>query len=407
MYDIERIRNDFPMLRSRSTVFLDNCATTLKPDCVIDAVTNYYTEICANAHRGDYDASYCVDRELEETRNGMAGFLNAGNSREIVFTGGATAGLNLAAYGYGRKYLKPGDRILTTEAEHSSGILPWMRVAEQTGAKLEFIPLAPDGSFQLEALESMMNDRVKVIAAAQITNVLGYVIPIKEICRIAHRYGAVVVVDGAQSVPHMPVDVRDLDCDFLAFSAHKMCGPTGIGVLYGKMDLLESMDPVFLGGASNAGYDRDGNMQLKHPPYKFESGTLPLEGIYGMHAALNYVSGIGMAEIHEHEKKIHDYIVKRLLEMDHIHIYNPHNETGILTFNVKNLFAQDIAAFFNKNRISVRTGQHCSKLLEERLGTSSTIRASVYLYTSQEEADRFVEVCSKATKENCLKLFYD
>lgn len=406
MYDVNQIRKDFPMLRGHSTVFMDNCATTLKPDCVIEAVNHYFTDISANAHRGDYEASFEMDRELEAARDAVARFLNVDQSRELVFTSGTTGGLNLVAYGYGRKHLKKGDVILTTRAEHASCILPWMRVAEETGARLEYIPLDDEGRIRISDVEAAMDHHVKVIATAHITNVLGYAAPIREICRIAHEYGAVVVVDGAQSVPHLPVDIKNLDCDFLAFSAHKMCGPSGIGVLYGKMDLLKAMDPLLLGGASNANYDKEGNIQLKQPPYKFESGTLPLEGICGLHAAVRYLSQTGMDEIHKHERRLHDRIVRELLKMDHIQVYNPHSDTGIITFNVKNVFAQDVAALFNKNKIEVRTGQHCSKLMEDRLGACSTIRASIYLYTSDEDADRFIEMCAQATKENCLKLFY-
>lgn len=406
MYDVNEVRKCFPLLRNQPIVFLDNCATTLKPDPVIAAVNNYYTNLSANAHRGDYDMCYAVEQELAETRTDIAVFLNAAGPQEIIYTGGATAGLNLVAFGYGRKFLQKDDVILTTEAEHASGLLPWMKVAQETGACLKYIPLDAKGQFQLSEFEAMMDSRVKVVAAAQITNVLGYILPMKEICAIAHRYGAVVVVDGAQSVPHLPVDVADMDCDFLAFSAHKMCGPTGIGVLYGKLELLKRMAPLHWGGGSNAGYDRSGNIGLNQPPHKFESGTLPLEGIFGLHAAVRFLRELGMEEIHRHEVKLQEYMVQRLAQMDHIRLYNPHNQTGIITFNVKNVFAQDAAAFFNQHHIAVRTGQHCSKLLEERLGICSTIRCSVYLYTSMSDVEQFMEACSQATKENCLKLFY-
>lgn len=410
MLDNRLIRQDFPMLngktmQSHPLVYLDNGATTLKPRAVIDAVVNYYENYSANAHRGDYDLSYLVDQEYETTRADLAAFLNA-EPREIVYTSGASAGLNLVAYGYGCKFLREGDIILTSEAEHASCVLPWMRVAAQTGARVEYIPLDETGRITIEAVEAMMSEDVKVIALAQITNVLGYLLPMKEICELAHSYGAIVVVDGAQSVPHLPVDVKDMDCDFLAFSAHKMCGPTGIGALYGKYELLSAMDPLFLGGDSNARFDMCGNILLKDAPYKFESGTQPIEGIFGFHAALKYLQNIGLANIHAYELELHDYAIRELQKMDHIELYNPDNDTGIITFNVKKVFAQDAATFFNANGIAVRSGQHCAKLLNERLNTSATIRASFYFYTSIDEVNAFLEVCRKATMEACLDVFF-
>lgn len=407
---VQNIRADFPMLHGKMMqahplVYLDNGATTLKPQSVIDAVVRYYENYSANAHRGDYDLSYYVDKEYEETRRAVAEFLHA-ETREIVYTSGASAGLNMVAFGYGNKFLQAGDIILTSEAEHASCVLPWMRVADQTGAIIQYIPMDEDGRITLEAVEMMMNKRVKVIALAHISNVLGYLLPMKEICELAHSYGAIVVVDGAQSVPHIAIDVNDMDCDFLAFSAHKMCGPTGIGILYGKYELLEAMDALFLGGDSNARFDMCGNILLKNAPYKFESGTQPIEGIFGLHAALKYIQNIGLDNIHAYELSMHDYAIEQMLEMHHIEVYNPNNDTGIITFNVKNVFAQDVATFFNANGIAVRSGQHCAKLLNEKLNTSATIRASFYFYTSKDDVDRFLEVCRKATMEACLDVFF-
>lgn len=410
MLDNARIRKDFPMLtktmQSHPLVYLDSGATTLKPRCVIDAVVDYYENYGANAHRGDYDLSFEVDQVYEATRKEVAQFLHAVDEREIVYTSGASAGLNLVAQGFGRKFLKEGDIILTTVAEHASCVLPWMKVAQETGAQIEYIPLNEEGKVTVEAVASMMNEHVKVIALAHISNVLGYISPIKEICSLAHQYGAVVVVDGAQSVPHIPINVQDLDCDFLAFSAHKMCGPTGIGILYGKYELLDAMDPLYLGGDSNARFDMCGNIQLKHVPYKFESGTQPIEGIFGLRAALSYIISIGLENIHAWEMQLHAYAIKELQKMDHIEVYNPNNDTGIITFNVKKVFAQDAASFFNANGIAVRSGQHCAKLLNSMLDTSATIRASFYLYTSYEDVDRFLDVCRKATMEACLDIFF-
>lgn len=410
MLDNKLIRKDFPMLsgklmQSHPLVYLDSSATTLKPRAVIDAVVNYYENYSANAHRGDYDLSYYVDQEYEATRDAVAAFIHA-SSEEIVYTSGASEGLNLVAYGYGRKFLQAGDIILSSEAEHASCILPWMRVAQESGAMLDYIPLKPNGRLDMDALEAMMSRNVKVIALAHISNVLGYVVPMRDICELAHAYGAIVVVDGAQSVPHLPIDVREMDCDFLAFSAHKMCGPTGIGILYGKKALLDVMDPMLLGGDSNARYNMQGEILLKQAPYCFESGTQPIEGIFGLHAAIKYIQSIGLDEIHAYEKELHDYAIEKMLEMKHIIVYNPYNDTGIITFNVREVFAQDAASYFNANGIAVRSGQHCAKLLGEQLQSDATIRASLYFYTSKDDIDRFLAVCASATMESCLDIFF-
>lgn len=410
MIDIAQIRRDFPMLNGKTMqgqelIYLDNGATTFKPDAVLAAITRYYSELTCNAHRGDYELSYRLDQEFEEARECAARFINA-DAHEIIFTSGASEGLNMVAQGYGRKFLQPGDIVLSSEAEHASCILPWMRVCEETQAQLQYIPLDEQGKISIDTVREMMNEHVKVIALAQISNVLGYEAPIKEICRLAHAYGAVVVVDGAQSVPHMPIDVNDLDCDFLAFSAHKMCGPTGIGVLYGKYALLDAMDPLHLGGGSNARFTMCGDILLKQPPFKFESGTANIEGVLGMKAAMDYLSRIGMAQIHAYEQQLHHQLVERLKQLDNIQLYNPDADAGIITFNVKNVFAQDAATYFNAHGVAVRSGQHCAKLLIDRLNTSATIRASLYFYNNEHEIERFAQLCAKADMNSCLDVFF-
>ncbi len=410
MIDVQRIRNDFPMLhgkkmQSHDLIYFDNAATTFKPKAVQKAVDYYYTDITCNAHRGDYDLSYTVDQAYEGARKRVAHFLNA-KVNEIVFTSGTSEGLNMVAQGYGRKFLQEGDIVLTSESEHASCVLPWMKVCAERKATLAYMKLDESGHIDIAALRSQMNERVKVIALAMITNVLGYEAPIQKICALAHEYGAVVVVDGAQSVPHMPIDVRKLDCDFLAFSAHKMCGPTGTGVLYGKYDLLDRMDPLHLGGGSNARFDMCGNIRLKNPPFKFESGTPNIEGVLGLRAAIDYLDVIGMENIHAYELELHHYIVRELLKMDNITLYNPDAQSAIITFNIKDVFAQDAATFFNANGIAVRSGQHCAKLLVDRLNTSATIRASLYFYNTKAEADRFLDVCAKANMQSCLDVYF-
>lgn len=410
MIDITGIRRNFPMLNNKKMqghdlIYFDNGATTFKPQSVIDAVNHYYTDLSCNAHRGDYELAYCLDQEFEAARAAAAAFINA-NEREIIFTSGASEGLNTVAQGYGRKFLRPNDIVLSTEAEHASCILPWMRVCEETGAVLDYISLDEQGRIGIEAVAERMNERVKVIVLAQISNVLGYEAPISDICRLAHQYGAVVVVDGAQSVPHMPIDVAELDCDFLAFSAHKMCGPTGIGVLYGKYELLDAMDPLYLGGGSNARFDMCGNILLKQPPYKFESGTANIAGILGMKAAMDYLNQIGMEQIHAYEQSLRSRLVDSLRGLDNIHLYNADADAAIVTFNVKDVFAQDAATYFSAHGVAVRSGQHCAKLLTDKLNTSATVRASLYFYNDMQEIERFAKLCSGADMKTCLDVYF-
>ena len=392
-------------MQSHPLVYLDNAATTFKPQCVIDAVVRYYTEQTTNVHRGDYEISYQVSEAYEKTREDVARFIHA-EPKEIVFTAGASASLNLVAYGYGRKYLKPGDVILSTEAEHASNILPWFKVVEETGAKLEYIPLTEDGRLTLENFRKAMHEQVKIVAVADITNVLGYVAPIEEMTRIAHEHGALVVCDGAQSVPHTPTDVKAWDVDFLAFSAHKMCGPTGIGVLYGKFELLQKTDPFMLGGGSNARFDMCGNILLKDAPYKFEAGTPNIEGVLGLQQAVRYLENIGMDKIEAYEHELKAYAIEKLKKLDNLILYNPTSPTGIIAFNVKDVFAQDAAGYLNSKGIAVRSGNHCAKILLNVLKTSETIRASLYFYNTKEDVDRFVQACSEITLENCVGLFF-
>lgn len=405
MLDINKIRNDFPMFKNTDVVYLDNAATTFKPQTVIDAVNNYYTKSSVNVHRGDYELSYQVSNEYEETRKVVGNFINA-DAKEIVFTSGASASLNLVAYGYGRKFLKKGDVILSTEAEHASNILPWFKVCEETGAVIEFIPLTEQGECTVESFKKVMHDKVKVIAMANVSNVLGYIQPIQEICEIAHEYGAIVVCDGAQSVPHIPCDVQEWGVDFLAFSAHKMCGPTGIGVLYGKYEYLQMMDPFMLGGGSNARFDICGNILLKDAPYKFEAGTPAIEGVLGLKAAVEYLFMIGMENIRDYEKELRMYAVNQLKEFKNIKLYNADAETGIITFNVDGVFAQDAASYLSSKGIAVRSGNHCAKILIEVIQASETIRSSIYFYNTKEEIDRFVQACSEITVENCVGIFF-
>ena len=398
MFDITKIRQDFPMLNGtmmhgKPLIYFDNGATTLKPQCVIDAVCDYLTNYSGNAHRGDYDLSHDVDEQYEKTRKIVAKFINC-DHHEVVYTYGTTDGLNMIAFGYGMTHLNEGDEILLTVAEHASNTLPWFEVCDSVGSVIKYIDLDDNGRLTVENVMKAITDKTKIISIAQVTNVLGYDSPIKEICKIAHERGIIVCVDGAQSVPHQKVDVKDLDLDFLVFSGHKMCGPTGVGILYGKYNLLEETKPTRWGGGSNARYKSCGNVKLKTPPAKFESGTPNIEGVIGLGAAIEYLMSIGMDDIHKYELELRKYAVKKLLELDNIEVYNP-NGHGAIAFNIKGVFSQDGASLFNTYGIAIRAGQHCAKILDEFLDVSQTLRASFYFYNTFEEIDKFIEVCKK------------
>lgn len=406
----EALRDDFPILKRRMMghplIYMDSGATALKPRCVIDAVSAYYTQLGANAHRGDYELSAEVDQRFENARDTAAAFLHAADRREIVFASGSSAALNQIASGYVLPRLQEGDVVLSDVAEHASSVLPFMRAARQKGARMEYIPLDEQGRITMDNVKKAIHERVRFIVIAHITNVLGQQAPVQEICALAHAQGITVIVDGAQAAPHLPVDVQQLDCDFYVFSAHKLCGPTGIGVLYGKKALLDACEPLYLGGGSNARFDACGNLQLKETPFKFESGTPAIEGALGMKAAIDYLQALGMADIHTHEQQLRAYMVAGMKQMDHVILYNEEADSGIVTFNVKNVFAQDAASWFNANGIALRSGQHCAKLLVDFLGTSATLRASLYVYNTKAEIDRFLEVLQGCTMENCLNIFF-
>ncbi len=397
MFDPKEIRKDFPMyvndikMQGQPLVFLDNSSTTFKPTCVLDAIKQYYEYETSNSHRGDYDLCYNADQRILHVREEVASFINAKSSNEIVFTNGTTSSLNLVAYGYAAKHLHEGDEILIDEGEHASNILPWYVVAKQTGAIVKFIPLDKEGKVTLENLKKELTHHTKIVSLAHVTNVLGHVLPVKEVAKAIHEVGAIFSLDGAQSVPHMKIDVQDLDCDFLSFSGHKMCGPTGIGVLYGKYELLEDMNPYLVGGGMNDKFNACGLFTLLPPPTRFEAGTINIEGIYGLGAAIKYLNDIGMDEINKHEKELKKYAIEKIKETNNAIIYNENSESGIVTFNIKDVFAQDAATFLNSKGIACRSGQHCAKALNEFLGTPATVRASFYIYTTKEDIDALAD----------------
>ena len=396
-YDVYKIRKDFPMLnedkmmQGKKLIYLDNASTTFKPMCVIDACSSYYLKYNANSHRGDYDLAYHMDCEVTNTRRVISKFIGC-EENEVVFTSGDTQSLNLLAYGYGMKKLHKGDEIILSIEEHASNLLPWFKIAELTGATIKYIPLNEKGEITPENLKRVISDKTRIVAVAQIGNVLGLQCDVKEMAKIAHKYGAIMVVDGAQSVPHISINFKDLDIDFLTFSAHKMCGPTGIGCLIGKYHLLEEMDSYSLGGGMNVTFKEDGTIQYLNPPAKFEAGTLNLSGILGFKAAIEYLNSIGMDNIHAHEVELQKYAIKKLEDVPNLTIYNKDSEGGIICFNVNGIFAQDEATLMNHKGIAIRSGLHCAKIFTEFLKTPATCRASFYLYTTKEEVDAFVDV---------------
>ncbi len=409
MIDVKNIRKDFPMLNGKTQqghplVYFDNAATTFKPQSVIDACDKYYSEETANAHRGDYDLAFKVDKEVDLVREKVANFIGA-KKQEVIFTSGTSMSLNMIAFGFGFKFLKKGDEILLTEAEHASNVLPWFKISELTGATIKYIPLNKEGKLEPESLRKVITKNTKVVSVAQVTNVMGFMIDIKEIAKITHEFGAILVCDGAQSVPHMKVDVKDLDCDFLSFSGHKMLGPTGIGVLYGKYNLLEKMDPLMSGGGDNARFDMCGNVAYLAAPAKFEAGTMNLAGIYGMGAAIDYLNKIGMNNIEEYEKELHSYAISKLKDIKDLIIYNEHADTGIITVNVKGVFPQDEASYLNSHGICVRSGEHCAKLLKDLLKTTGTVRISLYFYNTKEEVDVLIDALKNGG--NFLDAYFD
>lgn len=405
MIDIEKIRNDFPMFKNNpDLVYLDSAATSLKPQCVIDAVVDFYTKHTSNVHRGDYDIAALNDRLYDDTRKAVAKLINC-DANEVVYTHNVSHSLNQISFGL-KDQLTKDDTVLLTYAEHASNLLPWFYLQKEIGFQIEYIETDQQANISIESFQKSMHQGVKVVSVAEVTNVLGSVQPIKQMCKIAHEYGAYMIVDGAQSVPHMPVDVKDLDIDFLGFSAHKMCGPGGVGILYGKKELLDQMEPVFYGGDMNARFDKDGNVILKESPIKFEAGTPNIEGVIGTGAAIEYLLSIGMDNIHTYEAELRAYAIEKLSKLDNIEIYNPDNKYGPIDFNAKGVFAQDAAGFLASKNIAVRSGNHCAKILHNIIGTDQSIRASLYFYNNKEDIDKLVDACKDITLENCVGIFF-
>ena len=393
--DINKIRNDFPVFRNEpGLAYLDSAAMALKPDCVIKAVDDYYNKLGVNVHRGVYRLSYEATDKYEEARNVIAKFLNCA-FEEVVFTRGSSASLNLVASSYGLNFLKSGDEVITSELEHHSSHMPWFNVCERTGAKLKYVELDKDNRITVENFKKALTKNTKVVALTYVSNVMGYITPIKEIIKLAHEVGAIVTVDGAQAVPHMKVDVKDLDCDFLSFSGHKLCGPTGIGVLYGKLDLLEKMPPIEFGGDMADTVLLD-SQTYKAPPYKFETGTPIIAGAIGLAAACKYIESIGFDNIIKQEKMLRTKAIEELKKIDGVIIYNESCETGVIAFNLDGIHPHDAASVFDNNDVCIRAGHHCAQLITKKLGTIGTIRASFYFYNREEDIEKFIKAVKEA-----------
>lgn len=387
-------RNDFRML-DNNIIYFDNGATTFKPNCVLDAIVEYYSNYTSNAHRGDYNTSLIVDTKYEETRNKVKEFINAKRYEEIIFTSNTTQSLNMIINGYFKEYLKDNDEVLITKVEHASNILPWFNITNN----VKYIELE-NGLVTLNNVIKAITSNTKVISLSHITNTLGDTRPIKEITEYAHKNNILVVIDGAQSVPHIKVDVQDLDIDFLAFSAHKMCGPTGVGILYGKYELLDKLTPQNLGGGMNISFECDTNFKCKSLPFRLEAGTPNIEGVLAFSKAIDYLNNIGIDVINKYILDLRSYAISKLSTLNNIEIYNKDIESTTILFNVKGVFSQDVAVYLNKYNICVRAGDHCAKLLKEEIHTTNTCRISLYFYNTKEEIDRLVEVLNN---NNILK----
>lgn len=393
--DAKKLRCDFPVLNDNPNLaYLDNAAMALKPKCVIDAIDNYYSKYGCNVHRGVYQLSYEATNLYEKSREVIAKFINA-KFEEVVFTRGASQSLNLVASSYGLSNLKFGDEVITTELEHHSSNMPWFNVCKKTGATLKYIKLNKEGRITVDAFKEVLTKNTKVVAITYVSNVMGYITPIKEIIKLAHSVGAIVTLDGAQAVPHMKVDVKDLDCDFLSFSGHKLCGPTGIGVLYGKKELLDNMDPIEFGG-DMADTVTTTSQTYKATPYKFEAGTPIIAGAIGLARACEYLESIGLDNIAAYEKELRDKAVLELKKIDGVIIYNETAETGIISFNLDGVHPHDAASVFDDCNVCIRAGHHCAQLITSWLKTIGTIRASFYFYNTEEDIKKFIEGVKKA-----------
>lgn len=389
-------REDFELLKNY--VYLDSAATSLKPNKILEPIKKYYQEETSNIHRGDYDIAIIADRKYDHVRTQVASFINA-KPEEIIFTYNTTDSLNKIIFGYFKNKLKENDEVIITKAEHASNVLPWFELAKTNKIKIKYIELE-NNKVTLENLKKEVTPNTKVISLAHITNVLGDVRPIKQITQFAHQKGIKVVLDGAQSVPHLKTDVADLDVDFLAFSAHKMCGPTGVGILYGKMSNLKEMEPIEFGGGMNATFASDLTKVYDDIPRCFEAGTPNIEGILAFGTIIEYINKIGIDNINKYVLELKKYAIEKLKQIDDLVIYNEDEESNLITFNKAGIFAQDLSIYLSKKNICIRAGNHCAKILKEYLGVKNTCRVSLYFYNNKEDIDKLVEALKNKNIKN-------
>lgn len=404
MKDFATIRNDFPILfqevNDEPLVYLDNAATTQKPKQVLDVLRHYYETDNANVHRGVHTLAERATADYENSREKVRAFINAKETAEVLFTRGTTTGLNWLARSYGDAFIKDGDEIVISYMEHHSNIIPWQQLAQRSGATLRYLPLTAEGFIDLDEAQTIINEKTAIVSLAYVSNVLGVINPIKELAALAHSNGAVMIVDGAQATPHMQVDVQALDADFFAFSGHKMCGPTGIGVLYGKRSLLEQMEPVEFGGEM-IDFVRLYESTWKELPWKFEAGTPNIAGAIALGGAIDYLNEIGMDTIHQYEQELVAYVLPKLQAIGGVTIYgpqDPEHHTGVIAFNLDGIHPHDVATALDMEGVAVRAGHHCAQPLMNYLDVPATARASFYFYNTKADADRLVQAI-QATKE--------
>jgi len=387
-------REDFPMLES-DIVYFDNGATTLKPKCVVEAMNKYYLEHTSNIHRGDYDAAIKTNELYDNVRKIVGEFVNADPST-CIFTSGTTMSINTLVFGYMRKHLKKGDEVLLNKAEHASNVLPWIKLSEEIGIVVKYVPLNEEYELTMTNIEKSVTEKTKVISLAHISNVIGDVRDISKIGKYCSEKNILFCVDGAQSVPHMKIDFKNSNIDFLSFSGHKMCGPTGVGVLIGKKELLEEMEPLCYGGGMNSFFEGDNSYELRSVPTKFEAGTPPIAEVIGLGEAIKYLMSIGMEEIHNYEMQLKEYLISKINDIPNIIIYNKNSNSGIVALNIDGVFAQDSSVYLNHYNIYVRAGNHCAKMLKDEINIKNTVRVSMYFYNNFEDIDRLIEVLRKS-----------
>lgn len=382
-------REDFPVLK-QDMFYFDNGATTLSPQCVIDKMNDYYYLHTSNIHRGDYDFAIKTNEEYDRVREIIGRFVHA-DPDCCIYTSGTTMSINMVVFGYMKNHLQEGDEVLLNKAEHASNILPWIRLSEEIGIVIKYAPLDSNYCLTFDAIKNSVTEHTKVISLAHVSNVIGDVRDVETIGDFCHKNHILFHVDGAQSVPHLPVDFQKCHMDFLSFSGHKMCGPTGIGVLIGKKELLEEMNPLCYGGGMNSDFEADGSYELKDIPIRFEAGTPPISEVIGLGKAIEYLMDIGMEKIHKHEIELKKYLLDHVKKIPNIILYNQDSNSGILSFNIDGVFAQDVSIYLNHYHICVRAGNHCAKLLKDELGIKNTVRISMYFYNSFEDVDHLID----------------